>query len=387
MRSATRCAGMTERARWETRSGLSRSGVAGHAGIVLSLLAATIPLRAGAQQLSPQEVFRRVAPSVVVVEALDGNDRVVATGSGVVIPNRDEKLSLIATNCHVTDQADIFVRIKQGDTLGFGFVTNKDAVRDLCLVEAAVRGEYDEKLREYSIKKLPVVQVASSQWLQVGDKVYAVGAPQGLELSLSDGLVSGFRDYKGAEYIQTTAPISKGSSGGGLFDAQGRLVGITTMFLKDAQALNFAVPAELIASVPAVSASAARTTGASGAQPTSASRTSDGNSRWIYVGRAGDDGVVSIDRKTVRRSGSDVTVWWKTEYESPQTDSAGDTFDEESSLTTFHCSKREFSKLSFEQRLSGEVIYSRDRRSYELKRANVKPDTIGEAILEAACEL
>jgi hypothetical protein len=77
----------------------------------------------------------------------------------------------------------------------------------------------------------------------VGTRVYSIGAPRGLELSIGEGVVSQVRegDSSDAILIQTTAPISPGSSGGGLFDEQGRLVGITTLFLKDSDRLNFAV--------------------------------------------------------------------------------------------------------------------------------------------------
>jgi hypothetical protein len=86
--------------------------------------------------------------------------------------------------------------------------------------------------------------LGSSASIQVGDKAYAVGAPQGLDLTLSDGLISGVRELPQGRILQTTAPISPGSSGGGLFDGTGRLIGITTMYIKESQGLNFAVPVE-----------------------------------------------------------------------------------------------------------------------------------------------
>src|SRR5258708_12659854 len=70
-----------------------------------------------------------------------------------------------------------------------------------------------------------------------------------MELTISNGIVSGFREASGGvKLIQTTAPISAGSSGGGLFDDQGRLVGITTLVAKDSQNLNFAISAQYIPS-------------------------------------------------------------------------------------------------------------------------------------------
>ena len=80
--------------------------------------------------------------------------------------------------------------------------------------------------------------------LEIGETVYAIGNPQRLELTVSDGLLSGKRSAGELRLVQTTAPISPGSSGGGLFDSRGNLVGITTSTRRDAQNINFAIPAE-----------------------------------------------------------------------------------------------------------------------------------------------
>lgn len=97
----------------------------------------------------------------------------------------------------------------------------------------------------------PVQGIRISETLRVGERVFAVGAPEGLELTLSEGIVSRLEraepltDGKpeSVKRIQTTAPISPGSSGGGLFDQQGNLIGITTSSVVGGQNLNFALPA------------------------------------------------------------------------------------------------------------------------------------------------
>ncbi len=101
----------------------------------------------------------------------------------------------------------------------------------------------------------PIRRTRSANTLQTGERVFTIGAPKGLELSLSEGIVSRLetapmseRELGGARMprmvtrIQTTAPISPGSSGGALFDRQGALVGITTSSVRDGQNLNFALP-------------------------------------------------------------------------------------------------------------------------------------------------
>ena len=352
------------------------AGMSGRAGVAMLLLAAASV--APAQSLTPQAVFRQVAPSVVVIEVVGKNEKVVATGSGVVIPSRDAEGDLIATNCHVTDQADSIVGIRQGETIGVGYVTNRDAARDLCIVEALVTGEFDANTGKLVPKKLPAAQVASSQRLQVGDTVYAVGAPQGLELSLSDGLVSGFRQHRGTDYIQTTAPISKGSSGGGLFDAQGRLVGITTMYLKDAQALNFAVPAEAIASVPAIGPAVQAAARRAEPEPQRKDRW------WTFY--EDDKQKIAFDTETVDRDGRKVTVWERTTYANPR-HSTGKSYVEDIARATYYCNSRKHSFDQFTWRdASGKVVYSRTLKSYEVEIQDVMPQTIGEAKYEAACD-
>jgi len=86
--------------------------------------------------------------------------------------------------------------------------------------------------------------VRDSRSLRIGQRVYSVGAPEGLEMTLSEGLVSGFRDFRGKLVVQNSAPISHGSSGGSLFDEMGGLIGITTFMLDGGRNLNFAILAE-----------------------------------------------------------------------------------------------------------------------------------------------
>jgi Flp pilus assembly protein TadD len=75
-----------------------------------------------------------------------------------------------------------------------------------------------------------------------------------MELTISEGLISGLRDLDREKIVQTTAAISRGSSGGGLFDGQGRLVGITTFYLRGGQNLNFAIPTDSVRDLPSTRA-------------------------------------------------------------------------------------------------------------------------------------
>ena len=70
----------------------------------------------------------------------------------------------------------------------------------------------------------------------------AIGAPLGLENSLTDGLISAVRNFGAVRVFQTSTPISSGSSGGPLFNDYGEVVGLTVSSLKEGQLLNFAIP-------------------------------------------------------------------------------------------------------------------------------------------------
>lgn len=379
----------------------ARCSIQAIAGAVVSVVVAMACTATQAQELSAQEVFKRVSPSVVVIEVRDypkGKPvRLVASGSGVVIPNRDTNETLIATNCHLTDKSDIGAfLVRHGESTGLGYMHGKDAARDLCLIGALFPADVG-KDGKVAYKKLPAARVASSQWIEVGDPVYAIGAPQGLELTLSNGLVSGIRKYKDTDYIQTTAPISQGSSGGGLFDAQGRLVGITTMFLKDGQNLNFAVPAELIASVPLVkvesdsaeadAAAAAAETAAAAADAAVSAETARNKRRDRWLTTFQDSAVtMAFDTQTIVRDGRNVTVWERSRYKEPQRLGPGEFYIEKVSRVTFYCGKRQW---SFDQvvvrDLDGKSVGSAQWEPREIESRDVVPESAGEFSYKAAC--
>ena len=84
--------------------------------------------------------------------------------------------------------------------------------------------------------------VANSLGMPPGEKVYTVGNPMGLRHTVTAGIISGYRQYKDNVYIQTDAAINPGNSGGPLINESGRLLGINTMILRDAEGIGFAIP-------------------------------------------------------------------------------------------------------------------------------------------------
>ena len=208
--------------------------------IVAALTVGIFAMLAVACQKSPEQVFAEVARSVVVVMALDSSGDTKAQGSGVVVGKNE-----VVTNCHVIDGAKSVVVRQAADSGGDetyrmdARVLARDDERDLCLL-------FVDELSEPPAAPMAAIGVAKG--LSVGEEVFAVGAPKGLELSLSRGVVSQLRGLHGKRatpLVQTDAAISPGSSGGGLFNENAELVGITTFKWKG-ESLNFALPAEWV---------------------------------------------------------------------------------------------------------------------------------------------
>jgi serine protease Do len=179
--------------------------------------------------LEANEVFKRADPSIVVVATSDkdGKERF---GSGVIIAARE-----VITNCHVIKDASA-INVKQGNVQRVARLHFQDTARDLCQVQ----------LDDTFPAGKPISGVVLSVNLEVGQQVFAIGSPRGLERTLSRGIVSALRGVKdGAKLIQTDAAVTHGSSGGGLFDSEARLVGIITFGVEEGN-LNFAVPADWI---------------------------------------------------------------------------------------------------------------------------------------------
>jgi S1-C subfamily serine protease len=187
---------------------------------------------ADAPARSAENVFAEVSPSVARVNVMDASGRAVVLGSGVVI----DKESVI-TACHVAE-GGAKLEVKLGEVVLPANLQLADEALDLCRL--TVPGLH-----------APSVAIGSVASLHPGQTVYAIGAPAGLELTISQGIVSALRKVDEGTVIQTSTPISPGSSGGGLFDISGRLIGITTFQHRYGQNLNFALPADWISQMRA----------------------------------------------------------------------------------------------------------------------------------------
>lgn len=182
---------------------------------------------APAQAMPPDRLYSMLAPSVWRVFGVDRDKKPLRQGSAVVIAPE-----ILLTNCHVLKGArSIFVT--QANVVHVAHLQYADPERDMCQIVARNL-------------KAPAATLGNSERVVVGQRIYTLGAPLNLELTLSDGLVSSMRrDEQGQlHYIQISAPVSHGSSGGGLFDEEGRLIGITSAIFASGQNLNLAIPVQ-----------------------------------------------------------------------------------------------------------------------------------------------
>lgn len=201
--------------------------------IALCLFSFSPPVQAQntSQQLTPREIARMTLPSVVLVVMTNSASDEVTYGSGFFV-----KPDVVATNFHVIEKANKgYVRIVGEETkyevIG---VVGVDRSNDLALL----------KLRGVTGRPLPVVEDAA---VAVGDSVFAVGNPKGLEGTFSQGIISSIRRDKQDSVLQITAAISPGSSGGPVLDASARVIGVAVGQIEGGESLNFAIPASYLA--------------------------------------------------------------------------------------------------------------------------------------------
>lgn len=179
------------------------------------------------QDLTPEQIYEKVNDCVVVILSYDFDGNLSKQGSGVVISDK----GWVVTNYHVFAECEK-VEIKHNDkTISYSDIIGVDVEKDILILKI------DENI-------FPTISISNDDNLKVGQRVYAIGSPLGMENSLSEGLISGLRNVskENRNYIQITAGVSPGSSGGAVVNSKGELIGISSSSLEGGQNLNFAIP-------------------------------------------------------------------------------------------------------------------------------------------------
>lgn len=176
--------------------------------------------------LDLEKVSRAIAS--VLVTTSDG--RTVDRGSGFFT----DSTGRLVTNYHVIqDASSAIVKTSDGGFYEVGGTLAVDEEHDLAILKVAG-------------SNFAYVSLGDSDAVSIGEKVYAVDSPLGLETTVSDGIVSGIRELNQVRHIQITAPISHGSGGGPLLNLRGQVIGVTTFQIEGGQNLNLALPSKLI---------------------------------------------------------------------------------------------------------------------------------------------
>ncbi len=187
------------------------------------------PTQGKEAELSYEELAK-LSTSVVMIVVCNNEDKPFKSGSGVVINNE----GYILTNLHVVNDGYSFlVRFENDDKVYTSYQIIK------------YHSDYDLAVIKVDRKCKPIPVKVSKKPVR-GQKIVAIGSPLGLFNTVSDGIISAFRDFETVQMIQFTAPISSGSSGGALLDMFGNLLGLISAGHDDGQNLNLAVESNLV---------------------------------------------------------------------------------------------------------------------------------------------
>jgi|WetSurSiteA1Bulk_404760.scaffolds.fasta_scaffold00080_11 serine protease Do len=173
------------------------------------------------------ELFRKCKPAVFMIKTIDEGNQYQGTGF-FISPG-----GIAISNYHLFE----------GKTMGKEEIKLADGSQTTIKDFLARNSEEDYIIFQVEVNNPVQYLSVSSVEPEIGEEVFAIGNPHGLEHTLSQGIVSGYRQEK--MLIQTTAEIAQGSSGGPLMNLQGEVVGITSSTLGEAN-LNFAVNINLL---------------------------------------------------------------------------------------------------------------------------------------------
>ena len=178
-----------------------------------------------------QQIYRSSLPRTCLIVTFR-NNKTASLGSGLLVSSD----GLVITNRHVIENADNLA-VKCGARESVARVSQRGKEPDLALLTTTLKRVDSFVLNDAYSPDL------------IGLEVFVIGNPYGLEGTFSTGVISGLREIDGVRYLQISAPISPGNSGGPVILRDGSVIGITTMGLKKGQNLNFAIAAaELISS-------------------------------------------------------------------------------------------------------------------------------------------
>jgi|GEM_PF-5678101 len=189
----------------------------------------------GYSQSQLSKAIEKTIPAVFLIQTFDEDNNKLAIGSGFFI----DSVGTGVTNYHVLAGATYATITLQDETVfPIESIIGQDSIKDLILF------------------KVPPPETKTFNWLkvlneipQLGEDVFTIGNPEGLSFSISNGIISSIRKDEMGEILQTTAPISPGSSGSPLLNMKGEVIGVVSFFIKNGQNLNFAISSKYVSQI------------------------------------------------------------------------------------------------------------------------------------------
>ncbi len=191
------------------------------------------------EPLSATQIYEKMSPSVFYIEVYDENSAAIASGSGFFVSSD----GVAVTNYHVIeDTHSAKITTVNGKIYDVSNIISYDKDLDVAIIRISKTAEDGS-----SVYGFPALTLADSDKIITGQTVYAIGSPVGLQSTISNGIISNTnRNIDGNSFMQTTAAISHGSSGGVLADEYGEALGITSAIIADAENIGFAIPINVI---------------------------------------------------------------------------------------------------------------------------------------------
>tara|TARA_Y100001968_G_C19372427_1_gene725799 strand:+ start:96 stop:1466 length:1371 start_codon:yes stop_codon:yes gene_type:complete len=179
------------------------------------------------KKLSSSELFKKIIPGIVEIKGKD------SIGTGFVISHKRNK-TYVLTNYHVVEGNNkVDIRWEDGNFDAGNVISDgggEDTLGDIAIVE--IEGKVGKPLKLANYQP------------ELGSDVVAIGSPEGLDFSITSGIVSALREDK--KIIQTDVAMNPGNSGGPLIDKSGCVIGMNTFILNNTEGLNFAISSEVL---------------------------------------------------------------------------------------------------------------------------------------------
>lgn len=206
--------------------------------VIIKILFVTCAVPIFAQEFNAEQIYEKFRDAIVMIKSLGFDGKLRGQGSGIIINDS----GYVVTNYHNFNQSERIIVEHFSKQYSGDLILGADIIRDILII----------KLKGNSF---PSIKQADLSEIKVGQKIFTIGSPLGLENTLSEGIISkiGYYPQFDRNLIQITAPISHGSSGGAVINSKGELIGISSYGFDNGQNINFAIPIDEVKSINLIS--------------------------------------------------------------------------------------------------------------------------------------